>query len=73
MDDVTPQRNNEVIMSETNSKIYVCEWDKQPNTEEYSLKVTPHESPETALEQAHSSTSDQHCISTVNPVGEGKK
>lgn len=74
MDDVTPQRNNEVIMSDNNSKIYVCEWDKQPDTEEYSLKVTPHESTESALQQAQSSTSDQHCISTVNPVeGEDKK
>lgn len=55
------------------SKIYVCEWDKQPNSEDYALKVTPHESPETALQQAQSSTSNQHCVSTVNPVGEEKK
>lgn len=61
-------------MSENNFKIYVLEWDKQPDSEEYSLKVTPHESAETALQQAHSSTSDQHCVSTVNPVeGEEKK
>ncbi|MEL6162208.1 MAG: hypothetical protein AAFR37_00095 [Cyanobacteria bacterium J06628_3] len=55
------------------SKIYVCEWDKQHNSEDYTLKVTPHESTESALQQAQSSTSDQHCISTVNPVGEEKK
>lgn len=67
------KRNNEVIMSETNSKIYVLEFDKQPDTEDYTLKVTPHESPESALQQAQSSTSDQHCVSTVNPVGEEKK
>lgn len=55
-------------------KIYVCEWDKQPESEEYNRKVTEHQSPVTALQQAHSSNSDQHCISTVNPVeGEDKK
>lgn len=68
------KRNNVVIMSDTNSKIYVLEWDKQPNSEEYSLKVTPHESVETALQQAHNSTADQHCVSTVNPItGEGSE
>ncbi len=55
------------------SKIYVCEWDKQPESEEYSLKVTPHESAETALQQAQSSTSEQHCVSTVNPVEDGEE
>ena len=60
-------------MSESNSKIYVLEYDKQTESEDYTLKVTPHESTESALQQAQSSTSDQHCISTVNPVGEEKK
>lgn len=61
-------------MTNNEFKIYVLEFDKQPDTVEYSLKVTPHESAETALQQAQSSNSDQHCISTVNPVeGEDKK
>ncbi|MGB3637480.1 MAG: hypothetical protein WBA39_07875 [Rivularia sp. (in: cyanobacteria)] len=60
-------------MSETNFKIYVLEWDKQPNSEEYDLKVTPHESTETALKQAQSSSSDQHCISTINPLEDGER
>ena len=55
------------------SKIYVCEWNKQPNSEKYSLEVTEHQSTETALQQAQSSTSDQHCVSTVNPVGDGEE
>lgn len=70
---IRTHENIKVIMSETNSKIYVLEFDKQPESEDYTLKVTPHESTETALEQAHSSTSDQHCVSTVNPVEEGEK
>ena len=60
-------------MTKNESKIYVLEWDKQPDTEEYSLLVTPHESTESALQQAQSSSSDQHCISTVNPVEHGEK
>jgi hypothetical protein len=60
-------------MSETNSKIYVCEWEKQSDTEEYSLKVTPHESTETTLQQAQSSTANKHCISTINPVEDGEE
>jgi len=60
-------------MTNNESKIYVLEYDKQPNSEDYTLKVTQSESTETALQQAQSSTSDQHCISTVNPVGEEKK
>lgn len=67
------KRNNEVIMTNNESKIYVLEYDKQPNTEEYSLKVTPHESTESALQQAQSSNSDQHCVSTVNPVEDGEE
>lgn len=55
------------------SKIYVCEWDKQHNSEDYTLKVTQSESTESALQQAQSSTSDQHCVSTVNPVGDGEE
>lgn len=55
------------------SKIYVLEFDKQPESEDYSLKVTPHESTESALQQAQSSTSDQHCVSTVNPVEDGEE
>jgi hypothetical protein len=66
-------KNIKVIMSDNNSKIYVCEWEKQSDTEDYSLKVTSHESTETALQQAQSSTANQHCVSTVNPVEDGEE
>ena len=70
---VPQQRNNEVIMTNNESKIYVLEYDKQADTEEYSLKVTPHESTESALQQAQSSTANQHCVSTVNPIEDGEE
>ena len=59
-------------MTNNESKIYVCEWDKNSNME-YDIKVTPHSSAESALEQANTSTAQQHCIGTVNPIaGEGE-
>ena len=61
-------------MSENSSNIYVIEWNKQPNSKEYDLKVTVHNNVETALKQAQTSTSEQHCVSTVNPLtGEGQE
>ena len=67
-------KNIKVIMSDNNPKIYALEWEKQPGSEEYNLKVTPHDNPQTALEQAQSSTANHHCVSTVNPItGEGEE
>ena len=59
-------------MTKNESKIYVLEWDKQPDSE-YSLKVTQSESVESALQQAQNSTSDQHCVSTINPLEDGEE
>lgn len=54
-----------------NNNIFVLEWDKKvDDSEEYNLKVTPHSSAETTLEQARDSQSEHHCVSTVNPSTE---
>lgn len=56
------------------SKFFVLEWSKDSNSEEYTLKVTPHESAETALQQTQDSAANHHCVSTVNPLtGEGEE
>ncbi|MBF2016357.1 MAG: hypothetical protein IGS23_14375 [Rivularia sp. T60_A2020_040] len=61
-------------MTESNN-IFVLEWDKKvDDSEEYNLKVTPHSSAKTALEQTRNSQSEHHCVSTVNPlIGEGSE
>lgn len=61
-------------MTESNN-IFVLEWDKKvDDSEEYNLKVTPHSSAESALEQARNSQSEHHSVSTVNPsTGEGSE
>lgn len=52
----------------TSNKRYVLEWEKQPDSKEFDLKVTPHDNAVEALEQAKNSTADQHCISSLNPL-----
>ena len=54
------------------NKFYVLEWDKS-SSGEFELKITPHDSATEALQQAQNSSSEQHCVSTQNPLDKENK